>query len=61
MIPMIQFVDHRKLKEKENQSVNASVLLRMETKIIIEGRVRERLGRERRKRGKWSRIRCGRR
>jgi hypothetical protein len=43
-IRMIQFTDHMKLKKKEDQSVNASVLLRRGNKIIIGGRGRESLG-----------------
>jgi len=36
-----------KLKKEEDQSVDASVLLRRGNKIIMEGRGRERPGRER--------------
>ena len=36
-----------KLEKKEDQSVNASILLRRENKIITGGRGRERPGRER--------------
>jgi hypothetical protein len=32
-IPKIQFVEHMKLKKKEDQSVNTSILLRRENKI----------------------------
>ena len=32
-IPMIQLTDHMKFKKKENQSVNASILLRKGNKI----------------------------
>jgi hypothetical protein len=35
-IPKIQFTDHMKLKKKEEQSVQASVLLRRRNKILIE-------------------------
>jgi hypothetical protein len=34
-IPKIQFTDHMKLKKKEDQSVEASVLLRRGNKIIM--------------------------
>jgi hypothetical protein len=44
---MIQLTDHTKLKKKENQSVDASVLLRRWIKIIMGRRVWERLGRKR--------------
>ena len=46
-IPTIQLTDHTKLKKKENQSVDASVLLRRWIKIIMGRRVWERLGRNR--------------
>jgi len=36
-IPMIQFTDHMKLKKKEDQNVNAPVLLRRGNKIIMGG------------------------
>ena len=36
-IPMIQFVNHLKLKKKEDQSVDTSFLLRMGNKIPMEG------------------------
>ena len=48
---MIQFTDHMKLKKKEDQSVNASVLLRRGNKIIIGGRGRKEFGRKRRGEG----------
>ena len=63
-IPMI-LSDHVKLKKEEDQSVDASVLLRRGNKIIMGDRGWEGLGRERggkeggEKRG--SRIRYGRR
>jgi hypothetical protein len=38
--------DHTKLKRKEDQSVDASVLLRKENEIITAGRGREEPGRE---------------
>ena len=34
-IPKIQFTDHMKLKKKEDQSVDASVLLRRGNKILM--------------------------
>ena len=37
-IPTIQLTDHVKLKKKEDQSVDASVLLRKGNKIITRGR-----------------------
>jgi hypothetical protein len=37
IIPKIQFAKHRKLKEKEGQSVDASILLRRGNKITTEG------------------------
>jgi hypothetical protein len=43
----IQLTDHRKLKKEEDQSVDASVLLRRGNKIITEGRGWEGLGRRR--------------
>ena len=43
---MIQLTDHMKLKKKEDQSVDASVLLRRGNKIIMEGRRREGPGRK---------------
>jgi hypothetical protein len=36
-IPKIQFTDHMKLKKKEDQSVDTSILLRRGNKIPIEG------------------------
>ena len=36
-IPKIQFTDHMKLKKKEDQSVNTSVLLRRGNKIPMGG------------------------
>ena len=44
---MIQLTDHMKFKKKEDQSVDASVLLRRGNKIIMGGRGREGTGRER--------------
>ena len=40
-IPTIQVTDHMKLNKKEDQSVDASVLLRRGNKIITEGRERD--------------------
>jgi hypothetical protein len=40
-IPMIQLTDHMKPKKKEDQSMDALVLLRRGNKIIIGGRRRE--------------------
>ena len=37
-IPMIQQTEHMKLKKKEDQSVDVSVLPRMGNKILTEGR-----------------------
>ena len=36
-IPTIKFTKHMKLKKKEDQSMDVSVLLRRENKIIITG------------------------
>ena len=36
-IPKIQFAKHKKIKKKEDQSVDTSFLLRMRNKITIEG------------------------
>ena len=44
---MIQLTDHMKLKKKEDQSVDASVLLRRGNKIFTGGRGWEGLGRKR--------------
>jgi hypothetical protein len=62
-IPTKQLTDHMKLKKKEEQSVDASILLRRGNKIITEGRGREELGRktEGAEEKKEDRIRCGRR
>jgi hypothetical protein len=44
---MVQLTDHMKLKKKEEQSVDASILLKRGNKIITGGREREDLaGRE---------------
>ena len=45
---MIQLTDHMKLKKKEDQRVDASVLLRRGNKIIKGSRGWEGLGRKRR-------------
>jgi hypothetical protein len=42
-----QLTNYMKLKKKEDQSVDASVLLRRRNKIVMEGREREEPGRER--------------
>ena len=47
-IPMIQLTDHMKLKKKEDQRVDASVLLRRGNKIIKGRRGWVGLGRKRR-------------
>ena len=47
MLNTIQFIDHKKLKKKEDQSVDASVFLRRGNKIIMGGRSREGPWRER--------------
>jgi hypothetical protein len=36
-IPKIQFIDHMKLEKRENQSVDALVLLRRGNKILTRG------------------------
>ena len=36
-IPKIQFIDHMKLKKKEDQNVDTSVLLRKVNKILTGG------------------------
>jgi hypothetical protein len=41
-IPKIQFTDHMKLKKKEDQSVDASVLLRKAYERRYKDRVRSR-------------------
>ena len=38
---MVQFIDQMKLKKKEDQSVDASVLLRRGNKTILEDGMRE--------------------
>jgi hypothetical protein len=50
---MIKLTDHMKLKKKEDQSVDASVLLRRGNKIIMGARGRERPGKNREGVGKW--------
>jgi hypothetical protein len=45
-IPKIKFIDHMKLKKKEDQSVNASVLLRRDTKILVRGNTERKYGAE---------------
>jgi hypothetical protein len=52
-ISKIQFTDHMKLKNKEDQNVNASsVILRRGNKILTGGRGWEGLGRKKGGRGK---------
>ena len=46
-IPIIQLTDHMKLKKKEDQRVDASVLLRRGNKILTEGREWVGLGQKR--------------
>jgi hypothetical protein len=43
-IPKIQFKDHMKHKKKEDQGVDASVLLRKENKILTRGNVETKCG-----------------
>jgi hypothetical protein len=43
-IPTIQFTDHMKLKKKEHQSVDISVLLRRENKILTGGNTETKCG-----------------
>ena len=43
---MIQFTEHVKLKKKEDQSVDASVLLRRGNKILIGGNTETKCGAE---------------
>jgi len=45
---MIKLIGHMKIKKKENQSMDASVLLRRGNKMITGSRVWERLWRKRR-------------
>jgi hypothetical protein len=45
-MPKIQFTDHMKLKNKEDQSVGALVLLRRENKILIGANNETRCGAE---------------
>jgi hypothetical protein len=51
-MPTVQFTDHVKLKKKEDQSVDASVLLRRGNKILTGSIGRKGLGRERGGKGK---------
>jgi hypothetical protein len=48
----IKSTDHMKLKKKEDQSVDISILLRRENNIIISGRKNEKYLGERERRGK---------
>ena len=45
-IPKMQFTDHMKLKKKEDQSVDTSVLLRRGIKIPMEGDTETKFGAE---------------
>ena len=45
-IPKIQFTDHMKLKKKEDQRVDTSVLLRRENKIPMGGDTETKYGAE---------------
>jgi hypothetical protein len=62
-IPMIQLTDHMKLNKKKDQSVDASIPLRRENKIITGGKGERDLGG--REEGEWERgggrIRYGKR
>ena len=51
-IPMLELTDYVKPKKKAEQSMNASVRLRREKKIIMGGRDRKGSGKERREGGK---------
>jgi hypothetical protein len=42
----MQFIDHMQVKKKENQSVDASVLLRRGNKILTEGNTDTKCGAE---------------
>jgi hypothetical protein len=52
-IPKIQFTDHMKLKKKEDQSVNASVLLRRRNKILTGGNMETKCGAETEEKAIW--------
>jgi hypothetical protein len=45
-IPKFQFIDHMKIKRKEYQSVDDSVLLRRGNKILTEGNTETKCGTE---------------
>ena len=45
-IPKIQFIDHMKPKKKEEQSVDASMILRRGNKILIGGNMETKCGAE---------------
>jgi hypothetical protein len=45
-IPKIQFAKHMKLKNKKDQSVNTSLLLRMGNKVPMEGVTETKFGAE---------------
>ena len=58
-IPTIQRMDHMKLKRKEDQSVDASVLLRRRNNIIKKSRGWKGLGRKRGRGGEKEEARSG--
>ena len=62
-IATIQLTNHMEFKKKEDQSVDASILLRRWNKIITGGSRREGPERERGEKSKkeWDRVRCGKR
>jgi hypothetical protein len=43
-IAKVQFIDHRKLKKKEDQSVDVLVLLRRRNKILTRGNTETKCG-----------------
>ena len=45
-IPKIQFIDHMKLRKKKDQSVEATVLLKRENKILTGGSIKTKCGTE---------------
>jgi hypothetical protein len=45
-IPKIQFINHMKLKNKEDQSVDTSILLRRRDKTSMEGATETKCGTE---------------
>jgi hypothetical protein len=58
-IPTIQLMDHMKLKRKEDQSVDASVLLRRRNNIIKKSRGWKGLGRKRGRGGEIEQAESG--